>query len=153
MIDEEKKEIKKEIQELALHYEKVNNKVGILENMKNEDKSRIMKLLGKLKLDSVDLDKKAEQILRVQVVHKKKIEYDEIKAQKLGVKKGVEDLIIKRVVDENGLDKAYNDGILSFEDIEKLVKEIKESSYLLVKRVKKENKDSLIVDKIKKVKK
>jgi len=136
MID--KKEIKKMVEKEALVYEKYNIKISELEEVKKDAKANIIKLLAKLKLDSVDLDKKAEQLLRVQMVHKKKIDYDVGKIEIIGKKYDVVDLIIKKIVDEKELDNAYNEGIISFKEIEKCVNKVVDSSYLLIKRVKKE---------------
>lgn len=141
----ESKEIKKEIQTLALTYEKVNTEIAELENKKNVLKNKIQKLLQKSKIDSIDLDRKSEKLLRIQLVHKKKINYDVFKLEKICEQKGedVIDLVIKKIVDEKGLDTAYNEGLLSYKEIEKCIQEIKDSSYLLIKRVKKEIKNDI----------
>jgi hypothetical protein len=145
-MDVDKKEIKQVIEKEALIYEKYNNKIAEFEVVKGEAKKKITKLLSKLKLDSVDLDKKAEQILRVQMVHKKKVNYDAEKIESICEKRGgseLVDLVIQRVVNDKELDNAYNEGVLNFKDIEKCVKDVKESSYLLIKRVKKEIKEKV----------
>jgi hypothetical protein len=131
---------KKQIENLALKYEQINQKKKDFDNELSEIKEELKSLLRKQKSDLVEVDEKAQKPLRIQIVNKTSIIYDEDKLKTILKPKG-KDIFkkaFKVVLDTNGLEDLYNNGDVTVDEIRSTIDTTKTSSYIMVKRVKRD---------------
>lgn len=133
----------KTLQKDAFKYEDLREQSKIINSQIAALKSKIFKTLNLLKKNSVDVDKKAEKPLRIQKVIRKKLIYNERKLRDLVSHKNKKYLrtAFKVVIDELGIDELYNEGILTYEELENCVDEIRERISISILRIKADSKE------------
>ncbi len=139
------------LQENAIEYERAHERVREYENIKKDARGNVSTVLKLLNLDKHDLlDTVNEQgkILRTQLITKKSISYDNEKLLKLLKEKG-KDTFKRAVVlsvDQSVLDDLYNEGILSYDELNDCVDKINETVITDIRRVKADLKGELKQD-------
>ncbi len=139
------------LQENAIEYERAHERVREYENIKKDARGNVSTVLKLLDLDKHDLlDTVNEQgkYLRTQLITKKSISYDNEKLLKLLKEKG-KDTFKRAVVlsvDQSALDDLYNEGILSYDELNDCVDKINETVITDIRRVKADLKGELKQD-------
>ena len=126
--------------ENALQHETVHNQIKELDAVKSTCKNNISELLTFLGVDKQDFPSELVdgKMLRTQFIFKKQIQYDDDKLLKL--LKSKDKIVFKRAVilsvDYKELDALYNEGVLTYDEIQDCVTGIKETKAVDVRRVK-----------------
>jgi len=140
-----------ELEEQALGYERAHQRAKEFESTKSLARGNVGKILEQLELDKYDLlDTVNEEgkIIRVQTITKKSIQYDNDKLLQLLKEKGKD--TFKRAVilsvDQTVLDDLYNEGIITYDELNDCVAKINESTSTDIRRVKADLKGELKSD-------
>jgi len=140
-----------ELEESALKYENAHGRVKTLEQAKKVARTGVADILEQLELDKYDLLNTVNEegkIIRVQNITKKSIQYDNDKLLQLLKEKGKD--TFKRAVilsvDQSVLDELYNEGTLTYDELNGCVDKINESTITDIRRVKADLKGELKQD-------
>lgn len=133
------------LHEIAVRYEASHIQQKEFDEVKRECRDEAKDILSNLNLDVVDIED-GDSILRVQNIHKKSIQYNQEDLIKLLRSKGknVAKQALKVVVDNEALDTLYNEGKISYDEIQQCVDKISDRTELRIQRVKGNSLDNKI---------
>jgi len=133
----EKKYNIRDLEKYANLYENLVSKIKSMQEKQKEYRSVCTEVLDAIKTDVADVLPVDDTVLRVQRITKHTINYDEKALYELAKKKGIAGKIFNLKVDSSALDDAYNEGLLTYDEIQSCVKDVDERKELRIQRVKK----------------
>lgn len=132
------KKIVEKLEKYARTYEEAHLQSKELEQVKKENRKNAGDALEQMSVDKYEVDQVRDKALRVQKIIRKTVKYDDVKLLKLLKVKGKD--VFKRAVslsvNQNVIDELYNEGVLSYDEIQECVDEIAETSSIDIRRVK-----------------
>ncbi len=123
-----------EIRKYVIRYREAQIQQEAFECEKSECRNEIERIFDQLGIDSVDV-KYNDTTIRAQRYISQSVKYDAKKLLPILKEKGIHKKVIKLIVDNKELENAYNDGLISFDDI-KDAADVKTSKVFRVQNIK-----------------
>lgn len=123
-----------EVKGYVIRYREAQMQQEMLEREKCECRSEIERIFDQLGIDSVDIECN-DTTIRAQRYISQSVKYDAKKLLPILKEKGIHKKVIKLVIDNKELENAYNNGLISFDDI-KDAADVKTSKVFRVQNIK-----------------